>query len=529
MRKTQDVPGDIAFSWKRSEMAGIERDAPPTFARHAFSRDGGLIRAARPVLDRACVEFDAAPLAFVIADPSARLLDIRQSHRALGAALARTGIEVGIRMAEDEIGTNAVGTVLEARRPLLVHGLDHYKSAFHGFSCYGYPIINPTTRRLDGVLNVGGSAEEDFRYFAPIAQRLVREIEERLVIGTPTAQRRLLAAFHTATRRKERPVMVVGEGLVLATPRALDLLDPADQAAIRSIAEATAGSTQKRTFTLQSGRDIEFTCSAVEGGNGVVIEFTVDRAEVKTTPSTAPGDVEGWPVLVVGEAGTGRTTEALHLAGRQATLIDAADIAETGEHLWAVRYAHEMQQTGTPLVVENVQCLTESMATLAARLLRGTQRKVVLTSTSADVPGIHPSLLCLCADRRELVPLRRRRHEIPRLAKHMLDSEGVAADVRLTTTTMQLLAAQSWPGNLSELNRVVRAAARSRSAGDIIPSDLPAPYREAAVALPPIRNAEREVIMAAIEAAGGNKVKAAQSLGVSRSTLYNRLRILKIA
>ena len=71
------------------------------------------------------------------------------------------------------------------------------------------------------------------------------------------------------------------------------------------------------------------------------------------------------------------------------------------------------------------------------------------------------------------------------------------------------LAAHQWQGNSAELRRVIRAVARIRSAGDVIPSDLPAPYRDAR-APPPIRDAERDAIVAAIEAAGGNKLRAAQ-------------------
>ncbi|MGW4332627.1 sigma-54-dependent Fis family transcriptional regulator [Rhodococcus koreensis] len=522
---TVDARPEIASSWMRSRLSGLDSDTTPRLDRVDVA-DGCLRRAAAPVLDRVCREFDGAPLVFVLADHDARILDIRHASPAVRDAVDGMGIEPGIRLAEEEVGTNAVGTVLEARQPLLVHGPEHFMSAFHEFSCFGQPIIHPITRRLEGVLDVGGGAGEDHRYFAPIAQRLVGEIEDRLALSTPAAQHNLLAAFHSAARRKERPMMVLGEGMVLATPAALDLLDPADHAAVRAGADTARTMAVTNRLTLESGREVEFTCTPVDGGNGVLVDFATARSSPKPQPRPS---VEEWPLLVVGETGTGRTTEAVRAAGLGGEIVDAADVVHTGEQAWAVGLGRQLEQDGAVVIIENVHLLTDSLATLVARLIRGTRRHVVLTSTRTDDAGIHPSLVGLCAARRELAPLRRRRHEIPGLARRMLAEEAVASDLRLTSATLHVLAAHPWPGNLAELRRVIHALARTRTAGDIIPTDLPAPYREVGTPLSPIRHAEREVIVAAIEAAGGNKLKAAQSLGVSRSTLYNRLRVLEIA
>ena len=514
---------EIASSWLRSRMFGVAEDGAPRLDSPTDSPADSLAHAAAPVLARACTEFDGAPVAFVLADADARVVAAQGADRSLGNVLGASGIRPGVRMAEDVIGTNAIGTVVESRQPTLIRGTDHYLSAFHDFACFGQPIFHPITRRLEGVLDVGGAADADHRYFAPIARRLVQEIEDHLAVETPAAQRKLLAAFQAAARRKGRPVMAIGEGLVLATPAALDLLDPADHAAVRASADATRESAVSRhRLVLVSGREVEFSSSPIDGGDGVLIDFVTVRCEDQREQSAA----EGWPLLVVGEAGTGRSTEARRVAGLDAMVLDAADVVQDGEQAWAVTLGRSLEAQGSPVVIENVHLLTESMATLAARLVGRTQRKVVMTSTES---GIHPALLGVCEARRELVPLRRRRNDIPALARDMLAQEAATPHVRLTARTLQILAAQPWPGNAAELRCVIRAVARARSAGDIIPADLPAAYRDARAPLPPIREGERDVIVSAIEAAGGNKLRAAQSLGVSRSTLYNRMRILRIA
>nr|WP_237534418.1 helix-turn-helix domain-containing protein [Streptomyces sp. SID3343] len=98
----------------------------------------------------------------------------------------------------------------------------------------------------------------------------------------------------------------------------------------------------------------------------------------------------------------------------------------------------------------------------------------------------------------------------------------------MTGDSLRVLAAQPWPGNLAELRRVVRFVAERRSVGDIVPSDLPASHCGVPVPTSPLLQAEREVIVAAIKAAGGNRLQAARALGVSRSTLYNRMRALRV-
>jgi hypothetical protein len=216
---------------------------------------------------------------------------------------------------------------------------------------------------------------------------------------------------------------------------------------------------------------------------------------------------------VVGEPGSGRTTEALRVAGADAYVLDATDSVWQGEQVWARNMAALLDSAGDPVVIENIQLLSEQVTALAVKCVRTSRRRTVLTSAPGEhLDGVHAPLAALCNARRDLVPLRRRRHDIP----------------RLTADSLRVLAAQPWPGNLAELRRVVRYVAGRRSAGDIVPSDLPASHRGVPAPSSPLRQAEREVIVAAIEAAGGNRLQAARALGVSRSTLYNRMRALRI-
>ncbi|MEV0704673.1 hypothetical protein AB0I53_43075 [Saccharopolyspora sp. NPDC050389] len=232
---------EIASSWARSRLSGLREDGAPRLAHGSVAAESGLVRAAGPVLERAKAELDGAPVGLVLANHTAHVVDVQFADRSAGRAIADLGIAPGVQLGEDQVGTNAIGTPLETKRELLVRGPDHFIAAFRSFTCYGHPIIHPIihpiTRRLEGVLDIGDCSGEENRLFPPLLRRMVRDIEDRLQLGSTRAQRRLLAEFQVAARQRGRPVIVVGQSLVLATPHAIDLLEPADHAAVRTCAE----------------------------------------------------------------------------------------------------------------------------------------------------------------------------------------------------------------------------------------------------------------------------------------------------
>ncbi|WP_439943948.1 sigma-54-dependent Fis family transcriptional regulator [Streptomyces sp. BBFR115] len=526
--RTRRVRPEIESSWSRSRLNGLRQDGEPALTHGTVAGGGILVRAALPVLDRGQAELDEARCALVLADREAHVIDVRCGDGMFRKALAAFGIVPGVRFGEEQVGTNAVGTPLETRQGLLVCGTDHFMTAFRGFACYGHPIIHPITRRTEGVVNIGAFSGEEHPLFAPLVRRIVRDIEDRLQMDSTRTQRRLLAAFQAAARSPRRPVMVVGQGIVLATPAALALLEPADHAAVQACVEGMRpGGEVNHRLTLVCGRTVRLKCAPVDGADGALIDIVADRPDRREAAGTALA--ADWPLLVVGEPGSGRTTEAQRAAGPDACVLDATDSVWQGEQTWAKGMAALLESTGDPVIIENVQLLSEQVTALAAKCVRTARRRTVLTSTPGEhLDAVHAPLAALCNARCDLLPLRRRRHEIPRLAQSMLADELGAGRARLTADSLRVLAAQSWPGNLAELRRVVQFVAGRRSAGDIVPADLPASHRGVPAPTSPLRQAEREVIVAAIEAAGGNRLQAARALGVSRSTLYNRMRALRI-
>ncbi len=123
-------------------------------------------------------------------------------------------------------------------------------------------------------------------------------------------------------------------------------------------------------------------------------------------------------------------------------------------------------------------------------------------------------------------PLRERVEDLPLLVEHLLERLATGREpLRFTDEAMARLAAYHWPGNVRELENVLRRllAASSRI---IRPRELPTeilgtPETPAAGTL---REAESRAIRRALVAAGGNKSKTARILGITRATLYAKLK-----
>jgi DNA-binding NtrC family response regulator len=129
-------------------------------------------------------------------------------------------------------------------------------------------------------------------------------------------------------------------------------------------------------------------------------------------------------------------------------------------------------------------------------------------------------------------PLRDRRSDIPLLVAHALHGGRVRA---VTEQAMGDLMTYDWPGNVRELVHVIARAAVMTSGEVIDAVALPNTIREPARRLAPtmalasmtLKEAlaafEREVIVAALERAGGNRSEAARQLGLARTHLYAKL------
>jgi two-component system response regulator HydG len=131
-----------------------------------------------------------------------------------------------------------------------------------------------------------------------------------------------------------------------------------------------------------------------------------------------------------------------------------------------------------------------------------------------------------------LPPLRERRNDIPLLARHFLarfaGEQGKVID-DFSSEAMAMLLAYDWPGNVREIENAVEHAAVLAKEKAIAAADLPAAIREAdqtAIAGEGRIMAENEsrLLQDVLDACRWNKKETARRLGISRNTLYRKIK-----
>lgn len=269
------------------------------------------------------------------------------------------------------------------------------------------------------------------------------------------------------------------------------------------------------------------------------------------------------PMLFEGETGTGKDRAARYAHRRSpfsagpfvavncATL--AADLAESllfGHAKGAFSGAGTAREGlfaqaagGTLYLDEVAELAPKAQAALLRVLESGEYRPLgdsssrrthcrILASTCADLDAAMAAhafradlYYRLAVARIALPPLRNRQDAIAALARAIL-AEQDAADVGLSSDAMQALHGHDWPGNIREMkNRIARAIVMKEGtvfcASDLFPERKLAEKPDLAAAR---LDAEQRAIQQAIAESGGHMGLAAKRLGVSRTTLWKKLR-----
>ena len=288
-----------------------------------------------------------------------------------------------------------------------------------------------------------------------------------------------------------------------------------------------------------------------------------------------------YPVMLVGETGTGKELVArcIHQTGPRAdrpfTPVDCGALVPTlieSELFGYVRGAFtgavcnkkglfEAAGSGTVFIDE----INELPVDLQAKLLRALEEKEIRRVGSVNRTEINARVLAasihdlesavhLGGFRKDLYyrlsvvtlplpPLRERKSDIPLLVNHYLEKLQKPGQPRLILSegAMECLMAHDWPGNVRELRNCIERATALASGpvlkcADLsiypedsrIPSLNGSPFEKPNSFLP-LRELERQYILRALADMGGNKLLAAQRLGIGKTTLYRKLKTYRTA
>ncbi len=281
-------------------------------------------------------------------------------------------------------------------------------------------------------------------------------------------------------------------------------------------------------------------------GHSDALQEVLEQAKVAATHDS--------PVLIWGERGTGKTllAQAIHYNGPRpgaplevincAVLSPQALAGELLAETIDLQHSALGRALGGTLILKKVEALSLEMQDgLMAQLagVRGaegklTRLKLVATASenltvAAKEGRFRDELLeLLSAIVIAMPPLRARLDDVPLLVQHLLGER------ELTPLAQRALLRYEWPGNVTQLERILKRAAALAGEGPIdlphlpeeiagcLTADEQVPFR-----LPPegirLEDVERELLRQALAQAHGNKSRAARLLGLSRHTLLYRL------
>jgi Nif-specific regulatory protein len=345
---------------------------------------------------------------------------------------------------------------------------------------------------------------------------------------------------------------------------------------------------ERRTAALESeNRALKTALDHNVASYGIVGESASLKAALKQVEQVSQTDAT---LLLLGESGTGKElfARALHLASprRDAPFVrvNCGAIPETlfeselfGHEKGAFTGAAERrlgrfeQADGGTIFLDEIGDLPLAMQ---VKLLRVLQERVIervggsreIRVNVRVVAATHQDLQQLVAAGRfrldlfyrlnvipvRLPSLRERPEDIPALVRFHLNqaNQSYRRDVRLSPGALEVLTRHDWPGNVRELRnlieRMVLLAASdavdrvdilrlfAQQGGDpapLVPAKPPPPLPAGGAVrhYRPVRDDERESLMAALAQAGGNKSRAAQMLGLTQRQFGYRCTKLGIA
>lgn len=545
-----------------------------------------LVRCSRPIIDRLSEETADIPLSIALTDGRARVLTRVDTSRTIGLLLDNVSFAPGFDYAEGGIGTNGVGTVLESGQPIQIVGPEHFHEGLQPFACSGTPIRDPLSGRIEGVLDISCLTEHSSPLMHSLVRSAAHDIERNLLIDRSQCQQALFESFVRADARSRGAVMAIGGTVVMANTVAQGLLTPVEQATIQDHARHLISRRQDRAvdqFELTTGKVVRIKGARIVVGNdvaGMVIEIALIaegapptlsqmvterpvaaltmhsggdlRLPLLLTPSTLSGSGQSplWKracndiasamsnhpaLLVMGETGTGKFSllaEIYHRVnpGGRTLLIDAVDIspnsyddaeaalaATTRPTLYIFRNIDELSTDG-------VEELNEFLLTL-----EDSDRPVSITATlsdanlDSDLP--FRDLLVHFQQATTVPPLRHRTEDVDTVVTQVLNEISQGRQTRVGPAAMRVIRRYSWPRNITQLKEALTAALLRRPVGDIQPEDLPGYCHDSARRqLTGIEALERDAIVKALRDADGNRVHAAATLGIARSSLYRKLK-----
>ena len=568
----QYVRDPILASWWRSRDWNVPADRIELSYVRDPDLDTPLTRSAMPVLRHLRENVDGQPISVILTDSAGVVLARLTADTDLERHLDGVKLAPGFSYAEELVGTNGIGTALEGGQPAHVFGHEHYAENLEDLACAGVPIHHPITGKVIGAVDLTCWRRDADPLLVALVKTTADQITQALLTDSSAQELELLQEYLRACRRTNGIVLALNEDVVMMNDHARRVLDPGDQAVLLGQAgEAlSAGRGGAVEVELPTGITARMYCRPTPSGGthtggqrrptgGVVHVKLIEPSRRPAADAVHPNRMylpglvgsgalwlrgcqhaqevyeSGEWLVLEGEPGVGKLAllRAMHQRRNPAGRFTVLDAAEAGTGDWLVRARRALTDGEGDTVIRHVDRLTARQARIVVSALQEAgsaagppdARWVAVTLSRGTTPAANLTELLRSFPRTvALPPLRHHIEDLPELVRFFLGKLNQHGRLVCSPEAMQLLARSSWPGNTEQLWQVMRRIVQRRRVGSILPEDLPPEcWTVSRRLLSPLEAMERDAIVQSLLDSEGNKVKAAESLGMSRATIYRKI------
>lgn len=540
------VPDLVLRSWRRSLSSSVDGSAPVE-RFHEVDTDSILCRAAEPVLDRWQHQLADTGTTLFLGDRAGSIVARRTSDSSVKRRLDRAHAAEGFDYSEESVGTNGLGTSMVERRPVLIQGSQHYHEALAGLACAAAPVCAPSGTVL-GSISLGTLIEGSNPLMLSLTREIGQQIEERLRADARPQDLAMAMSFMRFTN-SQRPTVVMDSESLLANTPGLPYVNVTSHVLLWELLNAHDWGSQARAVFELEEPPVEVMARRVSDGARphYVLHFAGRQPPVGhalpnpavwstagASPDAAP-DTGAQVVVVAGPRGSGRATAArrersdmAHSARLEVLTLSSVGVLPVGE-------VTQLLDTGADVLLRRVELLDEVQTRrlhqqVTEHRRKGTtptkpRRGMLMLTTSPDgfdaIPGGADRLVRTSS-------LAGRPERVPGLVKSVLDRVDPHGRHTISPAALQALVQHDWPGEIAEMVETLTLVVRGVTGSVIERRHLPQHLQQVSPrrSLTLLESAEREAIIRALAASGGNKSEAAALLGMGRNTLYRRLRSL---
>jgi transcriptional regulator of acetoin/glycerol metabolism len=555
-----DVRPEVVASWRRSMLAGVDPGDRHFTIDDEFQPRTRLAAVAQPTMERLKDEISDLNCWGFLADRACRLLTFVVGDFPQAVRVLRQNLRPGICFGEDIVGTNGMGCAHETQRAFIISGTEHFRTDTEILTTTGVIIRDPFTNRYAGTLGAHCLREYSTAALLPLVIEIGRSIETQLLASRSDGEREFFDAFSAAERRYHGPVVGVSKRLNVVSTRARALVREADEELLRRLAEESGARAHTVHRQLSSGTTVRIQILPVSQPKGEFAAILVLQPVGSGAPNDArPEGSSGWlrgdpqtgdpqtdfrgqlsralrdgrAVLLAGERGCGKRYEAL---AALRTGADHGDVVEfdgavppPDTDMWLRDLSTALRDPNAPVLLSHVTDLPPGLMTAVADLVGTARTQVIGTATDGSA---HDSTTARLQESFPVVvtvpPLRERRDEFSAICASLLADLATSGEQQavLTPRATAALMASDWPGNVRQLLQVL-ASARIRVPGLTIDlRDLPTRTRRNQMdrLFDEVQAAERRALIAALRETGGDRNAVARRLGISRATVYRKLK-----